>query len=255
MTGESKELQFAIAVAKKAGDVALQYFQAGVKADMKADNTPVTVADRECEAIVRKAIAESFGQDAILGEEEGASGAQASRKWIIDPIDGTYNYARGVPIWALLLALEVNGEVEVGVVHAPAMNETFWAEKGGGAFRNGERIHVSKISAVAESFFVFGGPNRLAQSDLWEPLRKTIAATYRQRALGDYLNFAYVFTGKAEAALEVDVKPWDLAPMKIIAEEAGGRYSDLSGGQSIYEGSCLVSNSLVHDELLKLLSN
>lgn len=253
--GQSKELQFALDVARRAGDIALRHYLAGVQADMKSDNTPVTVADRQCEAFVRQAIGAAYSADAILGEEEGDSGRQAARKWIIDPIDGTYNYARRIPIWSLLLALEEEGEITLGVVHAPAMKETFWAQKGAGAFRNGERIHVSQVAKACNSLFLFGGPNRIAAGPLWQGLGKTIAATYRQRAFGDYLNFAYVFEGKADAALEVDVKPWDLAPMKIIAEEAGGKYSDLAGGTSIYKGSCLVSNSLIHEEILQLLAS
>src|SRR6185437_12219837 len=125
--------------------------------------------------------------------------------------------------------------------------------KGGGAFCNGQPVHVSAIDSVQESMFVFGGPNRITGGALAGGLNRVIAATYRQRAFGDYLNFGFVFSGKAEAALETGVQPWDLAPMKIIAEEAGGRYSDLDGGTSIYKGSCLVSNGLVHNEILRSL--
>jgi histidinol-phosphatase len=251
----SKELEFALDIADRAGDIALNYFQNGVEATMKHDNTPVTVADKECEHLIRQAIAEAFPNDAILGEEEGASAdaASAKRKWIIDPIDGTYNYARQIPIWSLLLAFEQDGEIELGIVHAPAMKETFWAQRGCGAFRNGERVQVSAISDVAKSMFVFGGPNRITGGALAGGLNRVIAASYRQRAFGDYLNFAYVFSGKAEAALETGVHPWDLAPMKVIIEEAGGRYSDLDGESSIYKGSCLVSNGHVHNEILRLL--
>jgi histidinol-phosphatase len=252
-----RELEFALAIADRAGDVALKYFRLGVAAQMKNDNTPVTIADKECERLIRSAIAESFPEDAILGEEEGTSSGAATarrrRKWIIDPIDGTYNYARQIPIWALLLALEEDGEIQLGLVHAPAMQETFWARRGGGAFRNGEPVHVSTIKDVGMSLFAFGGPNRIMGSKLAKGFQRVIASTYRQRGFGDYLNFAYVFSGKAEAALETGVNPWDLAPMKIIVEEAGGRYCDLEGGSSIYKGSCLVSNGLVHDEILRLL--
>jgi histidinol-phosphatase len=251
----SKELEFALDIADRAGDLALNYFRQGITATMKHDNTPVTAADKECERLIREAIAAAFPDDAILGEEEGESpqAKSAKRKWIIDPIDGTYNYARQIPIWSLLLAFEADGQIELGVVHAPAMGETFWAEKGGGAFRNGQPVHVSDIKRVQDSMFVFGGPNRITGGPLSDGLKRVIGATYRQRAFGDYLNFAYVFSGKAEAALETGVQPWDLAPMKIIAEEAGGRYSDLEGGTSIYKGSCLVSNGPVHDEILRLL--
>jgi histidinol-phosphatase len=255
IVGQCEEMMFALYLAGKAGDIALRYYQQGVDATMKGDNTPVTIADQECERLIRDAIAEHYPDDAILGEEEGESSHRhARRKWIIDPIDGTYNFARGVPIWSLLLALEDAGEIVVGILHAPAMGETYWAQKGGGTHRNGEPVKVSSISSAAESMFTFGAPSRFAQPPLWDGLHRIIAGTYRQRAFGDYLNFAHVFSGKAEAAMETGLKPWDIAPMKILAEEAGGRFTDLDGGSSIYKGNCLVSNGLVHDEILRLLS-
>jgi histidinol-phosphatase len=253
---QSKELKFAIDIAQEAGHLALQHFHRGIKAEMKADNTPVTLADQECERYIRKSIAKHFPDDAILGEEEGETAARDShnsRRWIIDPIDGTYNFARKVPIWSVLLGLEEQGEIIVGVLHAPAMEETFWAERGGGSWRNGERVRVSDIAELNKTMFVFGAPDRIVKQGFWNGLENVIRSTYRQRGFGDYLNFAHVFEGKAEAAFEVGLKPWDLAPMKIIVEEAGGRYSDLKGGSSIYSGSCLVSNGHVHDEILRLL--
>lgn len=254
---QSKELIFALDIARRAGDVALEYFQQGTTGSMKSDNTPVTIADQKCERMIRDALADSFPDDAVLGEEEGESGrpATSKRKWIIDPIDGTYNFTRQVPVWSLLLALEDDGEIILGILNAPAMNEIYWAERKCGTYRNGERVHVSSIDKLSEVQFEFGAPSRLASDGYWNGLRRISEATYRQRAYGDYLNFAHVFEGKAEAALEVGVKVWDIAPMKILAEEAGGRYTDLDGMGSIYKGSCLVSNGLVHDELLKLLKD
>ncbi len=253
----SKELELALDVCKRAGVLALKHFTSGIEMTMKPDNTPVTMADKECEALIRNEIDIQFPKDSILGEEEGESGNSESnsRKWIIDPIDGTYNFARGIPIFSILLALEVAGKVRVGVVHNPATGDTFYAEAGCGAFKNGERLKVSKVAKVEDSLFMFGGPNRILQNGLWEGFTRCIGKSYRQRGLGDYLNFAYVFEGKGEATIEVGLYPWDLAPMKIIAEEAGGRFTDLDGGDSIYTGSCLVSNGLVHDAYLRLLKN
>ena len=254
----NREMDFALSLVREAGEIVLRYYEQKISASMKSDNTPVTLADTECERFLRDKIRSAFPQDDLLGEEEGLSAVggatQASkRKWIIDPIDGTYNFARQVPIFSTLLALEEEGQIVLGIVHAPAMGETYWAQRDGGAFRNGQRIQVSTISDIAASQFVFGAPSRILSDGLWEGLKRVIVTTYRQRAFGDYLNFAHVFDGRAEAVLEIGVKPWDLAPMKIIAEEAGGRFSDLSGGASIYTGSCLVSNGILHEELLKLL--
>jgi histidinol-phosphatase len=256
---QSQELRFALDIVSKAGELALDYYKQGCAGTMKADNTPVTIADQKCERMIREAIAQAFPNDDILGEEEGGGsagfqpGATGTRKWIIDPIDGTYNFTRQVPVWSVLLALEVDGKIVLGVVNAPANEEIYWAEKNGGAHRNDEHIKVSEISKVSESQFEFGAPSRLREKGMWESLGRVIEATYRQRCYGDYVNFAHVFNAKAEAALEVGLKPWDIAPMQIIAHEAGGKFTDLDGGDSIYTGSCLVSNGKVHDELLKLL--
>jgi histidinol-phosphatase len=255
MKKQSKEMTFALDVARRAGDLALEYYRNRTTGTMKSDNTPVTIADQKCERLIREALAEHFPEDAILGEEEGESATKGSskRKWIIDPIDGTYNFTRQVPVWALLLALEEDGEIVLGVLNAPAMDELYWAEKGGGAFKNGEPTRVSTISKLDESQFEFGAPNRLVSDGYWDAMRIICEKTYRQRGFGDYLNFGHVFEGKAEAMIEIGVKPWDIAPMKIIAEEAGGKYTDLEGGSSIYKGGCLVSNGLVHEELLRIL--
>jgi histidinol-phosphatase len=257
----SPELVFALDICEKAGQIALNYFKKGIEAVNKEDGTPVTAADKECERVIRQAIASKYPQDGILGEEEGESKGlsgkalkgKQGRKWIIDPIDGTYGYARGVPLFSTLLALEDEGEIVLGVVNAPAMGDMFWAEKGHGAFKNGQRLRVSDKSELSESQFNFGGANRILAEGLWPGFTKLIAATVRQRGFGDYLGFAYVFEGKAEAHLEVGVKPWDLAPMKIIIEEAGGKFTDLSGTASIYPGSCLISNGRNHDQWLSVL--
>lgn len=261
----SKELEFALEVVRAAGSVALEYFQNGVSASWKNDNTPVTEADKRCERMIREAVAQQFPHDSILGEEEGetkrSSGSESSeacegtrrrRKWILDPIDGTYNFARQIPIFATLLALEENDEIVLGIVNAPALGEIFWAEKGGGAFKNGNPISCSKIDKLEEAHFLFGELDRITGSAWKAGFDQLVEKTYRQRGFADFLSFLYVFEGKAEAALEVGVNPWDLAPIKILAQESGGCFSDLKGGSSIYSRDCLVSNHLLHRELLDI---
>jgi histidinol-phosphatase len=257
----SAELVFALDICERAGKVALAHFDRGIDAVMKDDGSPVTAADKECERLIREAIVAKFPQDAILGEEEGASAGashlvaeKSGRKWIIDPIDGTYGYARGLPVFSTLLALEDDGEIVLGVVHAPAMEHLYWAEKGRGAFKNGQRINVSDKVELSDSQLSFGGINRIHAHGYWPGFTKLVTSTYRQRGFGDYLGFAYVFEGKAEANIEVGVKPWDLAPMKIITEEAGGKFTDLDGNGSIYTGSCLTSNGLNHEQWLQTLT-
>ena len=248
------DLSFAIEVCKEAGKTALRHFKRGVEVTMKPDNTPVTLADQECETLIREMISKRFPDDALLGEEAGESsaGSSSKRKWIIDPIDGTYNFARGIPVFSVLLALEEDAEIVAGVVHNPAMEETFYAERGGGAYRNAERIQVSKIAEIENSQFLFGAANRILNAGLWDGFTQAIRKSYRQRGLGDYLDFSYVFEGKAEAMIEVGLKAWDIAPMKVIIEEAGGQFSDLAGTNSVYTGNCLVSNGKLHEAYLSL---
>ncbi len=252
----NKDLHFAIDVLKQAEQILLHYFQTGIEAKQKSDGSFVTKADQEAERLIRESIAKKYPDDSILGEEEGHSKSGKvgnTRKWIVDPLDGTYNFTRGIPIFSSLLALEEDGEITLGIINAPAVGDTFWASAGGGAFKNGQAISVSAIDRLDASQFNFGSPQRVQKDNLWPGFTNLIAKSYWQRCYGDYLNFTYVFEGKSEAALEIGVHPWDLAPMKVLATESGGRFSDLQGGQSIYTGSCLVSNGHVHDACLKLL--
>jgi histidinol-phosphatase len=252
----SQELVFALDLCEQAGLVALRHFNQGVEAKLKYDGSPVTIADTECERIIRAGIASRYAGDDILGEEEGETAGKvgSTRRWIVDPIDGTYGFARGLATFSTLLALEADGEIVLGIVHAPAAAETFWAEKGKGAWKNGNRLTVSQHSELALSQFNFGGLSRILERGFAGKLEKIAKITGRQRSPGDYLGFSQVFEGKAEANLEIGLKPWDLAPMKIIALESGGCYADLAGGSSIFAGDCLVTNKVLHEQFLGLLS-
>lgn len=251
MSRFAQELSFAQRVAQEAGRIAMRYFDTGIAVDTKDDGSPVTKADKEVERFIREKLAEEFGGDGILGEEEGEV-RRSERTWIVDPIDGTYNFARGIPIWSTLIALEVEEEIVLGVVSAPAMDEFFYAIKGGGAFKNDKRISVSNVDRLEKSMFNFGGPNRIIDRGLWPALTECVKLTERQRGFGDYLGFSLVFEGRSEAMLETGVKAWDLAPMKILVEEAGGVYLDLEGGSSVYTGNCLITNKALEKEFKKL---
>ncbi len=251
-----KELSLALELAKKAGDIALKYWQSqNLNINRKADNTEVTQSDKECERMLREEIAKIFPDDGFLGEEEGESSPKkGQRRWIIDPIDGTFPYIKGLEIFATLLALEVDNEIVLGVIHAPASKETYWAQKGQGAFKNGQKIQVSKCSNLANAFMVVGAIDRLQRLGYWEIFTQLVSRTYRQKAPGDYMSFGWVFEGKADFTIETDVKAWDLAPMKIIAQEAGAIYDDLNDSDSIYSGSCLITTPALHKEIQKLFS-
>lgn len=232
----------------------MAYFDCDVDVDFKQDGSPVTIADREVEELIRCAIGEAYPADGILGEEEKEKLTGSSkRRWIVDPIDGTMNFSRGIAIFSVLLALEKDGDIVCGAVYNPALADLYYAERGKGAYKNGKRIMVSKVDSLDKALMLFGAPDRILTAGLWAGFTGLVESTYKQRGLGDYLGFALVFEGKAEANIEIGLKPWDLAAMKILVSEAGGKYLDLDGGSSIYQGSCVVANQNLADKFLELL--
>ena len=241
----STDLELAVRLADAADAISLPRFRTGLAIETKADLTPVTEADRAVEAELRRMLGEERPDDAVLGEEEGAAGAGA-RRWLLDPIDGTRNYARGIPIWATLIALEQDAEVRLGMVSAPALGRRWWAERGSGSFADGDEAHVSAIAAIEEavlSFSVRGDVGALAER------------AWHARGLGDFWPYMLVAEGAVDGALDgPGVKEWDLAAMQVIVEEAGGRFSDFDGRMRIDGGSAVASNGLIHDELLAAIN-
>jgi histidinol-phosphatase len=238
--------------ARAAGEIAMKYYRGGFEVTIKADQTPVTQADREAEKAIRAILSRATPGVGFLGEEFGQEGSTTYR-WIIDPIDGTKNFVRHIPIWAVLIALEEDGEVTTGVVHNPVTGELFWARKGEGAWANGERIHVSPCAAMGDAMLLHSSLNLLKRVGYWDGFVRLVDATSRQRGFGDYYGYCLVAAGKGEIYAEADLKPWDAAPMKILIEEAGGRLTDFEGKPDIYTGSVLATNGLLHDEALRLL--
>lgn len=246
-------LNAAIAAARAAGALALQYFRTNLTVETKADHTPVTRADRECEARIVEILSARFPDYGFLGEELGECQGRINARWIIDPIDGTKNFIRGIPFFATLIALEEEGEVTAGVMRAPAINDLLYARKGQGAFANGRQIHVSAITDLRDAMLIHGGLKDLKVRPCWQPFLRLVDTTARQRGFGDALGHSIVICGQAEVALEPEIKPWDVAATKIIVTEAGGRFSDFAGSPSIYTGSAVISNGHVHDQVLNLL--
>jgi histidinol-phosphatase len=249
-------LEAALEAARAAGAIALRYFRGDVRVMRKADRTPVTQADQEAEAAVVDRLRPAFPGIGFLGEEFGAQGGQ-SRRWIIDPIDGTKNFVRGIPYWATLLALEEDGEITIGVVHSPATGELYWARRGQGAFAGGARLRVSTVDSLAEATLVHSSLSylrALRPGPYWEGFLGLVDRTDRQRGFGDYFGYTFVLRGQAELMLEADIKPWDVAPFKVLFEEAGGRFTDFAGRPTIYSGTALASNGRLHDEVLALLN-
>jgi histidinol-phosphatase len=247
-----KILEVAIEAAREAGAVALKYYESGFDVTLKPDRTPVTQADREAEEAIVRVLGRAGLEFGFLGEEFGARGSQESR-WIIDPIDGTKNFVRKIPLWATLIGLEERGEVTLGVIHNPVTGELLYARKGAGAFSNGERIRVSSIGSLEEAFLCHASLHLIREAGYWDGFVRLVDETERQRGFGEYLSYALVARGQAEIAVEADLKPWDLAPIKILIEEAGGRFTDFEGKASIYGGSALATNGRLHEAALELL--
>ena len=235
------DLSLALELADAADVIALAGFRSGLPIEQKPDLTPVTEADRAVELELRRLLASSRPDDAILGEEHGESGI-GRRRWILDPIDGTRNFARGIPVWATLVALEQDGRIAVGVVSAPALGRRWRAARGRGAFADEEPIHVSTVGRVEDAVLTFA---------LDQPLPELARRAWHVRGFGDFWAHMLVAEGAIEGAIDaLGVSEWDLAAVQVIVEEAGGRFSDFAGQASLVAGSAVTSNGLLHEELL-----
>ena len=240
------DLDLALHLADAADAISLPHFRSGLTIETKPDLTPVTEADRAVETTLRRLLADERPDDAVLGEEQGAVGA-GTRRWIVDPIDGTRNYARGIPVWATLIALEESGVVTIGVVSAPALSRRWWAERGSGTFANGEEIHTSAISTVEEAVLSFAVEQAIPElaRRAWHP-----------RGLGDFWAHMLVAEGAVDGAVDaVGVSEWDLAAVQVIVEEAGGRFSDFAGEPRIDSGTAISSNGRLHEQLLAAVAS
>ena len=258
-------LAFALELADAADAIAMRDYRGEHAVERKADGTFVTPADREIEALLRERIVERYPAHAILGEEEGGDeGAEdAEARWILDPIDGTHNYMRGIPVWGTLIACERDGSIEVGVVSAPALGTRWWAGRGLGAYRGatggrvsgaGERIRVSDAATLAEAQVVYG--ETLATLERWPGARALLGEAWRVRGLGDFWGFCLVAEGAADVMLDgVDLHPWDVAALVPIVEEAGGRITDAAGGAAEGAGPRIASNGRLHAEVLRRLAD
>jgi histidinol-phosphatase len=238
------DLELGLRLADAADAISFGRFKPGLAFETKADLTPVTEADRAVETEIRAILADARPDDAILGEEEGTTG-RGERRWIVDPIDGTRNYARGIPVWATLVAIEESGVVTMGVVSAPALGRRWWAERERGAFANGDRIAVSSVSRIEDAVLSF---------TYEDPIPDLAGRAWHARGFGDFWAHMLVAEGAVDGAVDaIGVNEWDLAAVQVIVEEAGGRFSDFSGVSRIDGRSAVSSNGLLHDELLVAL--
>jgi len=246
-------LAAAVEAARAAGEIAMRYYRGSVEVTIKPDRTPVTQADREAEQAITRMLGLAFPDWGFLGEEFGERGSREIR-WIIDPIDGTRNFVRRIPIWAVLIALEEHGAITTGVVLNPVTGELFTARRGEGAYLNGERLRVSDCEAMKDATVLHAGLRLVRETGHWDGFVRLFDAGSRTRGFGDYYGYGLVAEGKAEIYVEVDLKPWDVAPVKILVEEAGGRLTDFAGRPTIYGGTVLATNGRLHAEALRLLT-
>lgn len=221
----------------------------------KPDLTPVSDADRAAEKAIRERLAEARPADAVLGEEFGLGGGTGNgRRWILDPIDGTKNYVRGIPVWGALIALERGGEPAVGVVSAPALGRRWWAARGHGAYADGDRIHVSGVADLGDAQLSYDSMVGFERHGLGfgPQARELERRCWRSRGLGDFWSHVLVAEGAVDVAVEPEVSVWDVAPLLVIVEEAGGRFTDIGGARRADGGSALSTNGLLHDEVVAL---
>jgi histidinol-phosphatase len=247
------ELAFANELADEAARIALSFFRGSFDVRTKVDKTPVTEADLAIEAMVRTAIRERFPGDGVLGEEGGAEG-EGARRWIVDPIDGTKNFADGIQVWATLIALAVDDRPVLGVVNAAALGERYEAVRGGGARLNGEPIEVSRADRIARASVLHAGVPGWLDGDYGRPLADLLRDARRDRAFGDFWGHVLVARGSADVCFEPELATWDWAAIEVVVEEAGGRMTQFDGAPLAHGGSVLTSNGALHDELLARLA-
>ena len=250
----SADLALAHRLADAADALTLSRFRAqDLQVCAKPDLTPVSDADLAVEEAVRRMLAVDRPGDAVLGEEHGETGT-GPRQWVLDPIDGTKNFVRGVPVWASLIALRIDGRVDVGVVSAPALGRRWWAARGLGAFADGSPISVSKVATLADASLSYSSLTGWAQQGRLDGLLDLSNRCWRTRAYGDFWSHVLVAEGAVDASFEPEVSLWDLAPLQVIVEEAGGRFTSLAGEARPDGGSAVCSNGLLHEEILAALS-
>ena len=258
-------LAFALELAEEADGISMSFYRGDPKSVLgttqKADGTLVTLADRAVEAHLRERITARFPAHSIFGEEQGfTAGGAGEARWILDPIDGTHGFARGIPVWATLIACERSGTIEVGVASAPALGTRWWAGRGLGAWRAAtavhegapERIAVSSIATVEEAQVLYGA-HGLCLERWGGAFDALLASAWRTRGFGDFWSHCLVAEGAAEVMLEGHISPWDIAALQVIVEEAGGHLTDGAGTRTIDAGYSITSNAAIHEVVLGAL--
>lgn len=256
--GGSVELRAAVRAAQAAGRFQRRHFRGELAVELKADDTPVTVIDRESEALIKRRLRRVAPTVGFIGEETAETEAvqgplRSGARWIVDPLDGTKKFVRGLPFFGPCIALERDGELVLGVMHLPALRETLWAERGSGAFLNGQPLRVSAGSDLNRAYVTFDNEIGFYQRGWTEPLRRLIHETYSNPGFLDLYSYALLAAGRVDAVVMNGESPWDIAAARVIIEEAGGRLTDFAGNPSVYSGTTLATNGALHPALMELL--
>jgi histidinol-phosphatase len=257
-------LAFARSVCDEADALALAHYRRDMVITTKPDRTFVTEADQAIERLIRERIADAYPDHGVVGEEYGTEAADASVRWYVDPIDGTHNFMRGVPLFGTLIGIEREGELQVGVISAAAIGERWFARRGGGAWAinavgpgagSPRRIEVSRITSVPDVQLLYGSARDVVQSGKAPGFGRLVGEVWRDRGLGDFWGYALVAEGGGDAMVEAELSSWDMAGPLVIVEEAGGRMTDLTGERTIHGGSALATNGLLHETILARLQD
>ncbi len=231
------EVQIAQLLAQEAGALARDYQRRGVRAELKLDESPVTAADRACEKLIVEGITREFPDDGILGEEGANRESRSGRRWIIDPIDGTRDFVRGIPLWAVLIGLEQDGEIIAAAAHSPEQGLLLSAAPGAGAWMGDQRLQINDRSDPSQAVLSFNGFNKAGVSTFSDRLLPWVGRFWAVRSLGGAVDAMLLAQGKADVWIEPNAAPWDLAPLKLLVEEAGGRFASFTGENTIYGGN------------------
>ncbi len=255
MNNELSQLrEFAVEIARGAGDITLKYFRRTPETTTKTDGSYVTIADREAEAYLRRQIAERFPDDGVLGEEEGESHGRSGRRWIIDPIDGTFAFVHGVPFYGVMIGLEIDGEMSVGVVNIPALGEIVSAAHGVGCYLNEEPARVSQTERLEDALLLSTDFFACARYGFGKAAELLQSRTRTSRTWGDCYGYVLVATGRADIMLDPVMNLWDCAALLPIMEEAGGTFTDWRGVRTAAGGNSIATNGLLFDEVMDLVS-
>jgi histidinol-phosphatase len=254
MSELSDLLSFTVETAYLAGRLTLGYYQTGLPPDMKPDDSPVTMADKKAEELIRARIEKQYPHHAIVGEEHGAKHvAGATHRWIVDPIDGTKSFTRGVPLYAVLIGLEIEGKVEVGAAYFPALDEMIAAATGEGCWWNGRRAHVSAVTDLSRAYLTFTDIGSFERYHRLAAFMRLVHATYHRAGWSDAYGYALVATGRAEIMLDPIMNVWDCGPFPPILKEAGGYFGDWQGRETIDAGEALATTQTLLPQVLGLI--